>query len=87
MNKVEGLELNIYYQKNKSIYRLYIINDKYKVFKYDENNENPREQSDFKLDDFFYTEVINYSYTHTILIKKEIGLIKFFIKMMDIKLP
>lgn len=61
VDKVEGLELNIYYQKNKSIYRLYIINDKYKVFKYDENNENPREQSDFKLDDFFYTEVINYS--------------------------
>lgn len=61
VDKVEGLELNIYYQKNKSIYRLYIINDEYKVFKYDENNENPREQSDFKLDDFFYTEVINYS--------------------------
>lgn len=61
---VSGLELNLYYEYQQKIFRLYVFEDDYKVYKYSKKEgfyTRPRQIQKFKLDDFFYTEVINYS--------------------------
>lgn len=63
---VMGIEVNIYYEIGKNLYKLYIKNFDYKVFQY-KYNEVQKRYSDpmlitkINLKDFFYTEVINYS--------------------------
>lgn len=61
---VKGLDLNLYYEYQKRVFRLHIFNGDYKVYKYSKKEGayiKPEEIQAFKLDDIFYTEVINYS--------------------------
>ncbi len=64
---VSGIELNIYYIKDETMFRLYVKDSYYEIFSYEENKNtqtyiNPKKiKENFNLTNFFYTEVINYS--------------------------
>lgn len=58
---VEGINLNIYYLINNTIYKLNISDKDFIIEKYDEKNIGFVKDNEFKLENFFYTEVINYS--------------------------
>lgn len=73
---VKEVEVNLYYKTDEGIFKLYIFPEKlyifqdvdrtnYKVYQYEEisnNYKKPKEVTSlFKLKNFFYTEVINYS--------------------------
>ncbi|MDO4727193.1 MAG: ATP-binding cassette domain-containing protein, partial [Porphyromonadaceae bacterium] len=57
---VEDLKLNLYYQIGDTMFKLNIDNNIYKIYNYNEN-KGFVEVKDFKLEESFYTEVINYS--------------------------
>lgn len=61
---VKGLELNLYYEYQQKIFRLHVFDGDYKVYEYKGKEGSfvePTQVQRFKLDDIFYTEVINYS--------------------------
>ncbi|WP_372473307.1 hypothetical protein AB4865_10785 [Capnocytophaga sp. ARDL2] len=58
---VEGINLNIYYLINNTIYKLNISDKNFIIEKYDEKSIGFVKDNEFKLENFFYTEVINYS--------------------------
>lgn len=61
---VKNIELNLYYQYDGEIFRLYVKDNSFKVFQYKKSNDeyvNPEEINKFDLGQLFYTEVLNYS--------------------------
>ncbi len=66
VDKVIGIEVNIYYKIGQKIFKLYINDADYKTFQYSYTKSQkyydaPKSIKKFNLKDFFYTEVINYS--------------------------
>lgn len=73
VQNVKGIEVNVYYKTDEGVFKLYVFSEKekeqciYKIHQYsfDESSNEYKDSQEittsFNLNNFFYTEIINYS--------------------------